>query len=114
MRAGLGVLAASGLLVMLGGCGSSGYSDVLELRDAAMDAGLQCPDWERTSDTTGTCSEADVLILSDDIDAEVDHLMEFAKDYGVPVTLLVGDNWVVNSPDAADLKDDLGGEVVTG
>jgi hypothetical protein len=111
---------------MLTGCGgSSEYSDVLELRDAAVDAGLDCPDWERTSDedtkATGACSDDAVLILYRDADGRKTGVAEMVKTHqefnkmlgaDVPQTLLVGDNWVINSPDAADLADDLGGEVI--
>lgn len=43
----------------------------------------------------------------------VDAVEETGSSYTRMTTLLVGPNWVINSPEAADLKDGLDGTLVT-
>jgi hypothetical protein len=98
------VTAASAVMFLRLTSGST-FDDVTELRIAAEKAGLQCPDWKRTSDTTAECSYTAVLII---VDNEAQLKQTVDKLRGVPI--LVGKNWIINSSDAPDLADELGGK----
>lgn len=125
-------------LVVLGACGSgegSGetatvggpanggtYAEVSGLRDAAVDAGLDCQAWELTSNPTsdligsgsGSCSSSAMLTIYEEgippqgMESVVDSLQEAGAGY----SFLVGENWVIISPDAEDLQDHLGGKLI--
>jgi len=100
------------------------FSGVVDLRDAAVEAGYVCPHWQQSNAITlaaesGDCSDESVLstYASDgdlqqqlDIDKEMADLL---TDSGIETTpSLVGPNWILKDPRAADLRDSLGGVVV--
>ena len=109
------------LLVACGGDGSERYDTLTQLRDAAVAAGLECPAWETMTRLDGSlrgdCSSTALVVLFSDQgqrDDAVDALREandFEAAYSYPV--LVGENWLVNSPQAPDLQNFMRGEVVT-
>jgi hypothetical protein len=115
------------LSVTLAGCGDGGqqYSNLLELRKAAVEAGLDCPSWNQqptwypqvshSGVEGGICSENSVLVLytdGQDPEKEIGRTIVSLTDLNVGYPFLVGKNWMVNSPDAADLQDAMGGKVV--
>lgn len=98
------------------------YSTIEEFRDAAIEAGLECPSWaERTGSTyaaaAGDCSDSAVLsIFSSESqrDEQVAVLKSITiKGEGQP--LLVGPNWMINGPleDLEAVQPVLGGIVDT-
>ena len=132
-RRKVAVIVVAVLVVLVGGVAgavtfldhrSSSYSDLLELRDAAVDAGLNCSKWERNDIPereiqAGVCTGGDggMLLMYTDSAKRTDDVAEMrtrlaAK--GTNYTLLVRDNWVIATPTgtAADLADDMGGEVL--
>lgn len=125
-------VAAAALLLALTGCTSAPAADptptsaelgkvstVEEVRDAFIDAGGVC-NWKQTDRVTvatasGECSSKTVIMLFDDrSDREtvVSNLQALKLDDS-ELTLLVGENWVINSPDAETMASTLGGEWVT-
>jgi hypothetical protein len=104
--------------------GPQTFSSVVDLRDAAVDAGYECRRWKQTNDVTlaaesGTCSAASVLstYASDgDLQQQLDvdkEMADLLTDSGIETTpALVGPNWILKDPRAADLQDALGGVVV--
>lgn len=96
------------------------YGSVVELRDAAVAAGLECPNWRQSNKVTaaaesGTCSSSTVLstYLSERDKREVvaNH-KQFNDMLDDDDPVLVGPNWIINSPQAAELQQLLGGTVV--
>jgi hypothetical protein len=118
----LGSLTALATMVV-GGCGgtsSSSYSSVETLRADAIRAGLTCPSWTRDDRADGTqagsCSPTTRLFVYEDddaLDAAMKQFHEISDETGMPFTVLVGENWVVNDVNAALLQKELGGEIVT-
>lgn len=91
-------------------------STIEDLRDAYIEAGGVC-NWDQTDVVTGAvasgnCSDKSVLMLfADSADrtaavARMGSMTEFEKH------LLVGENWIINAPDVADVQEKLGGKVV--
>lgn len=89
------------------------------VRDAFMDAGGVC-NWKQTDKVTvatasGECSKDTVIMLftdREDRETVVTNLQSLRLD-GHELTLLVGENWIINSPEAEAMQDELGGEWVT-
>lgn len=115
------------LSVSLGGCGDRGhqYSDLQDLRKAAVDAGLDCPSWNQqpvwnrqvphSGVESGICSENSVLVLythGQNPEKEIGRTITGLTDLDVGYPFLVGKNWMVNSPDAGDLQNAMGGKVL--
>lgn len=89
-------------------------STIDELRDAFIAEGGVC-NWNQTdvvrdATASGDCSDQTVLSIYADVadrDLVVDRLVSFGLD---ELTLLVGDNWIINSPEAESMQPALGGE----
>lgn len=94
------------------------YSTVAALRDAAVEAGLDCPEFKprdgmALAAEAADCSPSTVLMIyssQERRDEQVDTLKELSADIGGAV-LLVGPNWVVNAdePDLERIQPALGG-----
>lgn len=134
MRSGYGVAAAGLLgLGLLAGCSSSGssdstpsasagvekdasYSSVMALKDAAVAAGLDCPDYEQTNDAensseSATCGDDTVLAIYAST-ADQDKTLAAVQASSEKQILLSGPNWTVKSPDAESLQGQMGGVIV--
>lgn len=93
---------------------------VADLKDAAVAAGFDCPSWEQSNHMpaaaeSGTCTDDDVFSTytsQADRDEVVDFLKENLSGTGIELTLLVGENWIINSDTAAELEPELGGVLV--
>lgn len=92
------------------------YTSVSDLRDAVVSAGVSCPAYEVIRQPThaaeaAECSDATMLLTfasEDDKQANVEDITAFSE--LVEVTLLVGENWIVNSePAELDKLSSLGG-----
>lgn len=100
------------------------YGSLEELRDAAIEAGYVCEDWVADNRVTlaaesGTCDDSSVLstYASDsDLQQQLDQekeLTETLLDSGISTTpKLIGENWIIKAPEAADLRAALGGTLV--
>jgi hypothetical protein len=96
------------------------YSSVADLRDAFVKAGGACDSGVQDNVVggaaeSGTCDEETVLstyLSTDSRDTVVDNVKTIGAGM-VDVTMLVGKNWIVNSPDAAKVKAELGGTMVS-
>ena len=117
------VVALCALLVAA--CGrspeSKKYATLDELRRSAVAAGLVCPQWStdvrHDGSLQGTCSPHDIVVLfadHDQRDAAVQSLKDALDGGGLAYAALVGENWMINSPQAPDLAEKLGGELITG
>lgn len=140
MRIGLGI--ASVALVVLSACGGGGdtekaadepaptredlgaVSSVAELRDALVEAGYNCPNWDQSNVVdlaaeSGSCSDSDVLStfaspgnLQDQLDASRG-MDQMSIDAGLkPDPSLVGPNWIFRSAEAGAYAEKLGGTIV--
>lgn len=91
------------------------YASVVELRDAMVKAGLDCPRWDEhdlmmDSASSADCSENIVLATYSswaDREKQMDRYRAIGK--SMEITVLVGTNWTINSPLADKVKDKLGG-----
>ena len=111
------------IALSIGGCAGaqySSYASVEALRADAIRGGLACPTWTRDDRRDGTqagsCSATTRLFVyenGDALDAAMDELHDISDRTGLPFTVLVGENWVVNDVNAAMLQEDLGGQIVT-
>lgn len=134
MKRTLPIIAVVALLAACGGGSDSSSSAstaqelgevgaVSELKDAAVSAGYSCPSWQQdnvvaAAAESGSCSDSDVFSTYLSTDARDETVQRFKDlrsdiDIGGETTLLVGPNWVINSNEAATLKDALGGTLVT-
>jgi hypothetical protein len=93
---------------------------VSDLRDAAVAAGYACPSWEQdnvvaAAAESGHCSDGDVFSVytSESARDEVVSFMKGMATKEIPLSLLVGPNWIINSEDASALESALGGVVVS-
>ncbi|MFB9309333.1 hypothetical protein BJY17_001205 [Agromyces hippuratus] len=94
------------------------YSTVDELREAFVAAGGECPEWVQGDQVTlaaqsGSCSDDTVLSIytgATDRDEVVGNLKTLLSD---DLSLLVGENWIINVPEPELYVDKLGGTVVT-
>lgn len=127
-------LAALALSVSLSGCGGSenfaapvqetkppadggSYGTVEDLRDAAMKAGLDCPNWDKHNKAIYAASSAS---CSDSIgfatytgEAQLNKQLSAWKTLGDLVELerLVGVNWTIDTHDPEALQKKMGGTV---
>jgi hypothetical protein len=89
-----------------------------ELATAVSNAGVACDlqqnDRVTAASASGDCSSTTVVMMFDtreDREQIVATLQAISLDG--TVSLLVGENWIVNSPEVETLHDSLGGEIVT-
>lgn len=95
------------------------YGSVDDLREAYEAAGGDCSSWEQANQVTaaaesGMCDSNTVLSIytsTSDRDGVVAGIRSFGD--VLSISLLVGANWIINSPDASDVRDSLGGTLVT-
>lgn len=102
------------------------YGSVEELKNAAVDAGYNCPNWKADNKVTlaaesGHCSGSDVFAtyaspgdLQSQLDTDKD-LDQMLVDAGIdPDIHLVGENWSIRGVDAEvrPLQEHLGGTIV--
>lgn len=116
------VLSAT-LLASVAACSSeprATYDSVDELKQAFVEAGGQCDAWDESNSVkiaqqSGECGTDTVLSVYLSKDA-TERRIEATKD-SIFGTLgddwLVGKNWIVNAPDAAQYQESLGGRVVS-
>lgn len=120
------ILAAAAVLVMPAvGCSSGDtklgkVSTIDEVVDAYVAAGGVC-NWQQTDEVkiavaSGACSKSTVIAIyenteerSRSIKMQREILQLLDPDNSTPLTLLAGENWVINSPDAEEMKEALGG-----
>ncbi|WP_140400553.1 hypothetical protein [Gulosibacter sp. 10] len=124
------LLAAGALATALVGCSGGGepvpeitgqptaYDGVEELRDLYVAAGGECPEWEAIDPgeydaEAGRCSDSVVISVYAN-PADIDEVVDRALTLATETHLLVGDNWIINTPDPHEYVDQLGGTVVTG
>jgi hypothetical protein len=149
-----GVAAVAAAVTLLAGCGGGDTTNpsapvtssqatlgevdsVVDLKDAAMAAGMSCPFWDQTNAMTlaaesGECTTGSgSYVLSTYIsESSRDDAVQRFKDFSLGIrktleekedvdpaltqeeTLLVGPNWVINSNTAASLQVTLGGKIV--
>ena len=99
------------------------YASVVELKDAAVAAGYDCPNWVQSNRITlaassGECSTRDtfaVYLTEQDVSTAVQKHKSFGKSFGTEVSLLVGPNWIINSKPATGLgtlREGMGGMLV--
>ena len=94
------------------------YASIEELRDAYVAAGGECNEWEpldagKTDGQGGYCNSKTTLAVfgnPDDLAATVKNTIDLAG----TVHLLVGENWVVNTPNPQDFVETLGGTITSG
>lgn len=100
------------------------YGSVMDLRDAAIEAGLPCPNWKQTdvvegAAESGTCSGDSVLATfatDQDLQHALDNLrsmQQLFEKQNLPFNpVLVGPNWTVNASNSDQLQTVLGGTVL--
>lgn len=95
------------------------YGPVDDLRAAYEGAGGDCANWKQDNRVTlaaesGSCDADTVLAIYTSVgdrDSLIDVIRGFADILGMH--LLVGPNWIKNSTDVADIRESLGGTLVT-
>lgn len=95
------------------------FGSVEELKEAFVEAGGSCADWDQTNQIgiaaeSGTCGDSVVLSTYTSTQAK-DTAIATIKELGAIIggsNQLVGLNWIVNSPEAADVRARLGGTLV--
>ena len=131
-----GSVAALALLVLLTSCSNSSkasvkskrFETVLEMRDAYIEAGGDCPEWELSTVSlaigSGSCSGDSVLsiyssrtIANEQNSAMKDLMLELLPEaINHRLTLLVGENWILNDSDSDSFykfKMLYGGDVIS-
>ena len=97
---------------------ASSYGSLEELRDAFIAAGGECPAWERIDSGDfdadgGRCDDSTVITVFRDRE-QLAEVVERAKALATATHLLVGTDWLINTPEPHRYVDALGGTVVTG
>lgn len=115
------------LIVTLASCaqeeivsGPEEFFEISELRAAFEEAGGSCPLWEQKDNVTdalqsGTCDGETVLMLfssSEKAQNRAFELSETMKRFGLEPHLLVGPNWVVNSPQVVLVEPIMMGKLI--
>lgn len=91
------------------------YASVVELRDAMVRAGLDCPRWHEHDLMMDSASSADrsenIVLATYSSWADRDKQMGTYHAIGesMEITVLLGTNWTINSPLADKVKGRLGG-----
>ena len=109
--------------LLLAGCSTTSkatYSSVEELRAAFENAGGSCPNWTQDDAVTdaresGNCGANTVMMVFDsaeEANEKAGVLRQMLSAFDLEINLLVGENWVVNSPDAAVVEPSLGGKLI--
>lgn len=96
------------------------YDNASDLKDAFVKAGGSCDQWKQTNKVqiasqSGECGTSTVLSVYLSSDA-VERRIEATKSSIFGSTgddWLVGENWIVNSPDARQYQEKLGGRIVS-
>ncbi|MDN5895735.1 MAG: hypothetical protein L0H93_17135 [Nocardioides sp.] len=116
------ILVATTLIIT--GCGpdktGGSYDDVEALRDAYLNAGGRCDDWNQSNEVdgaaqSGECGMNTVLSTYLTHDAVQDRIAE-TKDsiFGeMGGEWLTGENWVINTDDVRDIQKKMGGTIVS-
>lgn len=91
------------------------YSTVVELKDAAIAAGLPCPRWRQTNVVTlaaesGTCS-SDSVLSTYATSAALQRSLDAFLSFPIKSVILVGPNWIINAEQAPTLAAAMGGTV---
>jgi hypothetical protein len=108
--------------LVLAGCGSGAksYNTVVELRDAAIEAGLPCPGWTMTNVSlakeSATCSDSSTLSVYTSTAARDEQLKNTDNFLGGALgkqVRLVGPNWILSyyKHDLTPFQKKLGGEI---
>jgi len=120
----LGLLLSAGFLAT--GCASSEpdtapthlgkVSTIEEVRDAFIAAGGVC-NWNQNdvvldATASGTCSDQTVIMLFADPADKTAVVARLGSLISTDLHLLVGENWIINSKEAVELADKIGGKVV--
>jgi hypothetical protein len=119
------LLIAGFSAAVLTGCAASTnktYSSVSDLKADFVLAGGDCEDWIQSDQVTaalesGECGSTTVLsIYSDQAAAResAENLASILRDYGMPISVLYGKNWVINSKQASSLSERITGTLITG
>jgi hypothetical protein len=94
------------------------YGSLVSLRDAAIAAGYECPEWKQDNRAklaaeSGQCSDSD-RFSTYVTESEVAEAVAGLKSFGIELSLLVGPNWLINTKDEyLDLLQvGLGGTIV--
>lgn len=130
MGTSAGIFRAGGMTLLLGlaltGCGGppedgGRYGSVVELRDAVVKAGMECPDWDEhnsvtTAASSGTCSDSLVMATyasTADKQEQIDRYKLLGE--AIELTCLIGENWTINvtkDGDVETLHNKLGGTIL--
>lgn len=125
--------AALALSLTLAGCGSDNnafalkdsappadggsYGTIEDLKEAAVEAGVDCPDWDLHNKATyasssGSCSDS-IGLATYASESQMDKQLEAWKVIGEMIVLerLVGKNWTIDVADPEALQKKLGGTV---
>lgn len=99
------------------------YSTVLELKDAFVAAGGSCSEFDQTNAVklaaeSGKCGSEVVLstyLSSDDVSQVIQNVKELNDDLNFQdgAVWLAGQNWIINGPNAKDMRERLGGRLVS-
>lgn len=98
------------------------YPTVEELKDAFVAAGGSCPSFNEDNAVTLAAQSADCsgsVVLSTFLSSStIDELIQNNKEIFADIDIdldpwLVGENWVINAPDVDELREKLGGTIVS-
>jgi hypothetical protein len=118
-------LMSLALSVSLSGCGNANgqaqaYGDIEELKLAFEDAGGLCLEWNQDNQVSGalqsgTCNSSTVLMFFGSPEDAKDRALDLKtslKSFGLTPSLLLGENWLINSPDVQIVEPQLGGLLI--
>ncbi len=111
------------LSVSLSGCGNANgqaYGDIEELKSAYEAAGGLCPEWNQNNQVigalqSGDCDSSTVLMFFGSPEDAKDRALDLknsSKSYGLTPSLLLGENWLINSKYVELVEPKLGGLLI--
>lgn len=117
----LGIVALTGAL-LLTSCSHAPaeYSTIEDLRDAYVDAGGECPEFETHGPTDysiedARCSPSAVIAIygsHEDVQRETS-MVKNSVGKLLGGKRLIGENWMINGPDLEKIQKKMGGEIIT-
>ncbi len=111
-------LCAVAMLTACSGSGASGFESIDELKEAYVNAGAECDEWQLGSQTGswtafGNCDLTRATLSIYDSTEDRDSMIEQLQDgTSLHSQALVGSNWIITTDTDTSIAEEMGAEVI--